>query len=69
MPRLIATVVKNTATDRVTVWVERRCRSPDDESTWVVTVKDSTNRILLRQFSCVHAALALADEALAARVS
>jgi hypothetical protein len=52
----------------IAVTVSRHCRTSDDEPSWVVTVKDSTNVVLLRKFTSIREAFGFTGEALAGLV-
>lgn len=49
---------------KISVTVRRQCATALDNPTWIVTVRDSTNVVLVRLFSSVSQALDFASKAL-----
>lgn len=64
MAMLVRAIFESTEKDYVVVSMARFRRKPDDEPTWVVTVRSSTNVLLFRRFTSLDRALGFAAEAL-----
>jgi hypothetical protein len=55
--------------ERVAVTLTRHCRAHGGEVTWIVTVKDASNVLLLRRFNSLDYALGFTAETLNCKVS
>jgi hypothetical protein len=69
MPALTTVAFECTAKSSVVVRVTRHGYPAGDRPTWIVTVRRSTNVLLLRRFASLDRALDFAAEALSGRAA